>query len=385
MQGRAASRSSSAGGCWHSSRLPLPAFVTGIVILVVLLATWSFEVTNTVIPQHGLATFDFSEYLSGSLTSPLNSPRYSYETKPDSVVQQQQQQQQQVQVQQHEHHHGNDQQHHSSSGQHHNHHHHHKRNLTRHWSGVLSLVIFVAAYVLVICEDRLQPYFRKSVPMTVAAGLIWAIVALQLGGGNGYVASIARHNLLEFGEVFLFLLVAMTYIATLEELNMFNVLRAYLVDRQFSYAMMFWITGALAFVLSPLADNLTTALLMGAVLTNIGRDQEQVCRLRLPLPLDSPLPRLLLLRLMLLPLLLLLLPTLPSAPVPPFLLNIIVTTTTTIIIIVIIIITTIIIIIVIVIAIIIIIIAVIVIIITIIILLLLFLFLLLLLLLLLLL
>lgn len=89
-------------------------------------------------------------------------------------------------------------------------------------------------------------------------------------------------------QVFLFLLVAMTYISTMEELNVFQVLRAYLVDKQFSYRMMFWITGGLAFMLSPLADNLTTAMLMGAVLTNIGRDQEQVsARAHYPAPLRA--------------------------------------------------------------------------------------------------
>ena len=65
--------------------------------------------------------------------------------------------------------------------------------------------------------------------------------------------------------MFLFLLVAMTYISTLEELNVFHAVRYWLLDRGFSLKGMFWITGMLSFIISPIADNLTTSMLMGAI------------------------------------------------------------------------------------------------------------------------
>ena len=49
-------------------------------------------------------------------------------------------------------------------------------DLTGHWAGILSLVIFVAAYSLVIGEEML--HMRKSKPVIVAAGLIWVLVAI---------------------------------------------------------------------------------------------------------------------------------------------------------------------------------------------------------------
>lgn len=55
-----------------------------------------------------------------------------------------------------------------------------------------------------------------------------------------------------------------------EERNVFQALRGYLVSRGFSLRRIFWITGALAFLISPIADNLTTALLMGAVVIAVG-------------------------------------------------------------------------------------------------------------------
>ena len=57
----------------------------------------------------------------------------------------------------------------------------------------------------------------------------------------------------------------MTYISAMEERRVFEGLRAWMVQKGFGYKTLFWLTGILAFVISPVADNLTTALLMCAV------------------------------------------------------------------------------------------------------------------------
>jgi Na+/H+ antiporter NhaD/arsenite permease-like protein len=71
----------------------------------------------------------------------------------------------------------------------------------------------------------------------------------------------------------LFLLAAMTYINTLSERNIFKALRSWLVSAGYSLRAVFWITGLLAFWISPVADNLTTALVMAAVVTAVGTGQ----------------------------------------------------------------------------------------------------------------
>ena len=70
----------------------------------------------------------------------------------------------------------------------------------------------------------------------------------------------AQHVIMEYGELFLFLLVAITYVNTLEERRVFDVLRVKLTGRNLSYRSLFWLTGTLAFFLSGVLDNLTTAL-----------------------------------------------------------------------------------------------------------------------------
>src|SRR5688572_4134111 len=139
------------------------------------------------------------------------------------------------------------------------------RDLTSHWTGIASLVVFFIAYLLVMGEERL--HLRKSKPVILAAGIIWVLIAIAYAqvGDKHTAAETVRHNLLEFTELFLFLLAAMTYVNTMEERQVFDSLRSWLVRRGLCLRQLFWITGGLAFVISPIADNLTTTLVMGSV------------------------------------------------------------------------------------------------------------------------
>ncbi|GMR15234.1 MAG: sodium:proton antiporter NhaD [Gammaproteobacteria bacterium] len=138
------------------------------------------------------------------------------------------------------------------------------------WMGTLALVIFFAAYALIIGEEKLR--LRKSKPIMVAAGFIWLLVAVAyIQTGDAQSAGEAfKYDLLEFAELFLFLLAAMTYINTMEERGVFDILRDWLVVKGYSLRKIFWLTGLFAFALSPVADNLTTALLMATVVISVG-------------------------------------------------------------------------------------------------------------------
>jgi len=145
-------------------------------------------------------------------------------------------------------------------------------DLTSHWVGFTAIAVFLIAYVLVMAEEF--THLRKSKPVIIAASLIWAIIAWYYGTHDmPHAAEVAvRHNLEEYAELMLFLLVAMTYINTMEERRVFDALRSWLVSSGFGFRSLFWITGLLAFFISPVADNLTTALLMCAVVMAVGGD-----------------------------------------------------------------------------------------------------------------
>lgn len=143
-------------------------------------------------------------------------------------------------------------------------------DLTAHGVGLAALIIFVLAYLLVMAEEFIG--MRKSKPVILAAGIIWALIAsVYASHGLTHEAEQAvRHNLLEYAELMLFLLVAMTYINAMEERSVFEALRSYLVRKGLGFRALFWVTGLLAFFISPVADNLTTALLMCAVVMAVG-------------------------------------------------------------------------------------------------------------------
>ena len=145
-------------------------------------------------------------------------------------------------------------------------------SLIHHPVGYLAIAIFVLAYVLVMLEEKI--HLAKSKPMLLAAGLIWVLLALvyRMHGIDHEVEEAIRHNFLEYAELFFFLLVAMTYINAMLERGVFDQLRLWLLGRGFGYRRLFWITGTLAFFISPVADNLTTALIMCAVVMAVGRD-----------------------------------------------------------------------------------------------------------------
>lgn len=145
-------------------------------------------------------------------------------------------------------------------------------DLTGHWVGATALLVFGLAYLLVILEE--YTHVRKSTPVILAAGIIWAVIAYEYASASMVheTQEAVRHFLGEFAELFLFLLTAMTYVNSMSERRVFAALRSWLVLRQFSYRALFWVTGILAFFLSPVIDNLTTALVLCAVLLAVGKD-----------------------------------------------------------------------------------------------------------------
>ena len=144
-------------------------------------------------------------------------------------------------------------------------------DLTSHWVGYVALALFALAYIFVMVEEF--THFRKSKPVILVAGIIWGLIGwVYVQHGLPHSAEVAlKHNILEYSELMLFLLVAMTYIEAMRERNVFETLKVWLINKGLTFRQLFWLTGFLAFFISPVADNLTTALIMGAVVMAVGK------------------------------------------------------------------------------------------------------------------
>lgn len=152
-------------------------------------------------------------------------------------------------------------------------------DLTRHPIGYMALFLFFLAYALAMIEEITA--LRKSKPVVLAASLIWVLIAAQYVSENRAELSeqAFRSSLLGFAELFLFLTVSMTYLNAMADRGIFDNLKIWLLRKRMSYRQIFWLTGALSFVLSSVLNNLTTSLLMGSVIMAVGRDNRRFIRL----------------------------------------------------------------------------------------------------------
>ncbi|MCX7097563.1 MAG: sodium:proton antiporter NhaD [Methylococcales bacterium] len=148
-------------------------------------------------------------------------------------------------------------------------------SLSHHIIGYLSIAITVLAYIAAMSEEVLE--LSKSKPMVLGSALVWFAICIYYAlHGQAKVAAVAfESNLLAYIELLLFILVSMTYINAMEERGIFDGLRIWLLGRQYSYRQLFWITGALAFILSTVISGLAVGLLLGTVAAAVGKNKKE--------------------------------------------------------------------------------------------------------------
>ncbi len=149
-------------------------------------------------------------------------------------------------------------------------------HLTTTWVGIIDLAIFIVAYYFIATEEKYE--INKAKPALFAGTAMFMFIGVYyaLNGLNPDPLHDEMEKLiLEIAEIFFFLFVAMTFIETLIERKVFDVLKYKLVSKGYSYKKLFWLTGLIAFFLSPVADNLTTALILSTVLFTIDKENKQ--------------------------------------------------------------------------------------------------------------
>jgi len=147
-------------------------------------------------------------------------------------------------------------------------------DLTFTWVGFASLAIFIVGYYFVASEEKY--HIDKAKPALLTGTFLFILVALYYainGMDMNLVHTEVEHVILEIAEIFFFLFVAMTYIESMIHMGVFDSLKYNLISKGYSYRKLFWATGFLAFFLSPVADNLTTALILSTVLITIERNK----------------------------------------------------------------------------------------------------------------
>ena len=154
---------------------------------------------------------------------------------------------------------------------------HEQLHLTTTWVGILSFLVFVVAYYFIATEDKY--FINKAKPALLGGTGIFMLIGLYIAitgdkAMGEHLHYEINHLIVEIAGIFFFLFVAMTYIEAMIDRGVFSALRYNLVSKGYDYKKLFWVTGFLAFFISPIADNLTTALILSTVLITIDKENK---------------------------------------------------------------------------------------------------------------
>ncbi|MDD2871228.1 MAG: sodium:proton antiporter NhaD [Candidatus Gracilibacteria bacterium] len=149
-------------------------------------------------------------------------------------------------------------------------------NLSMTWVGILCLIIFVVCYAIIALEDQI--HIDKAKPALFMGTIMFILIAFYYAINHfnmDIVHTQSEHVIFEIAEIFFFLYVAMIYIESIIHMGIFDKLKYNLISKGYTYRQLFWITGFMSFFISPLADNLTTALILSTVLYTIEKEKRE--------------------------------------------------------------------------------------------------------------
>jgi Na+/H+ antiporter NhaD/arsenite permease-like protein len=145
------------------------------------------------------------------------------------------------------------------------------------WLGLAVLLIFSLGMLLIILEAKLHiDKFKPALFMMSAFLLIGLYYWLS---GNDphrfeHFMEMQKENKVELFSLIAFMAFMWMIVEILAERGVFSTLNSYLIGKGLGATQMFWATGALAAVLSPFINNITTAMIFGKSIKEISRNQQ---------------------------------------------------------------------------------------------------------------
>ncbi len=130
--------------------------------------------------------------------------------------------------------------------------------------------VFILGYIFIALEHK--THINKSGVAIVVGGFLWLLVTFFSHDKSEISGAITESG----GEIFsivVFLLSAMTIVELLVHYQFFDWLREKIVQKKISQTQLFWLLGALTFLLSAFLDNLTTTLIMIQIGRKIYKNQ----------------------------------------------------------------------------------------------------------------
>lgn len=136
---------------------------------------------------------------------------------------------------------------------------------------ILMLVVFVLGYLAIALEHPIK--VDKAASALIIGALGWALYAFS-GVDAHHVGEHLSHHLVDIAEILFFLLGAMTIVELVDAHQGFAVITDKITTTK--RVPLMWILTILSFFFSAALDNLTTAIVMSALLTKLIKDKEDL-------------------------------------------------------------------------------------------------------------
>ena len=133
------------------------------------------------------------------------------------------------------------------------------------------LVVFILGYLAIALEHPIK--IDKAASALIIGALGWALYAFS-GTDAHHVGEHLSHHLVDIAEILFFLLGAMTIVELIDAHQGFAVITDKITTTK--RVPLMWILTILSFFFSAALDNLTTAIVMSALLTKLIKDKEDL-------------------------------------------------------------------------------------------------------------
>ncbi|MBC8266260.1 MAG: sodium:proton antiporter NhaD [Flavobacteriales bacterium] len=135
----------------------------------------------------------------------------------------------------------------------------------------LMILVFVLGYMAIALEHSIK--VDKAASALLIGGICWALYAFS-GVDAHHMNEHLSHHLVDIAEILFFLLGAMTIVELIDAHEGFAIITDKITTNK-KVALM-WILCIITFFFSAALDNLTTAIVMAALLTKLIKDKEDL-------------------------------------------------------------------------------------------------------------
>jgi Na+/H+ antiporter NhaD/arsenite permease-like protein len=133
------------------------------------------------------------------------------------------------------------------------------------------LVVFVLGYVAIALEHPIK--IDKAASALIIGALGWALFAFS-GMEAHHISEELKHHLVDIAEILFFLLGAMTIVELIDVHEGFSVITDKIATRH--RVKLMWILCIITFFFSAVLDNLTTSIVMAALISKLIKDKNDL-------------------------------------------------------------------------------------------------------------